>query len=113
MLGPARFSHIETCAREVCQMFKSFEQAEECIAELESLDQEIADLRAQLSLLTDVGANDSPTAAGTKKQDYKASLLEPRPDVSKAQRLVRARHGTVNSLKKSIQRHSLSHPTES
>lgn len=101
MLGPARFSHIETCTREVCQLFKSFEQVEERIAELESLDQEIADMRAQLSLLTD-----SSTTASTKKHDYKTSLLEPRPDVAKAQRLVRARHGTVNSLKKSIQRHS-------
>ena len=104
MLGPARFSHIETCTREVCQLFKAFEKVEECIVELESLDQEIVDLRTQFSLLA--GTGDPLTTVGTKKQDYETSLLEPRPDIAKAQRLIRARHSTISSVKKSIQRHS-------
>jgi len=108
MLGPARFSHIEACTREVCQLFKALEQVEGYITELESLDQEIANLRTQLSLLTNTDTNSSTT----KKQDYKTSLLDPRPDVAKAQRLIRARHGTISSLTKSIQRHSLPDPEE-
>jgi len=107
MLGPARFSHIEACTREVCQLFKTLEQVEGCITELESLDQEIVNLRAQLSLLTN-----TDNSSTTKKQDYKTSLLDPRPDVAKAQRLIRARHGTISSLTKSIQRHSLPDPAE-
>lgn len=115
MLGPVRFQHIETCTREVCQLFRSLEQVEEEITVLESLDEEISILRAELGRLTNpdpiASISSTPTPSNTlKKQDYTASLLDPRPDVAKAQRLVRARRGTINSLKSSIQRHKTSPP---
>lgn len=108
MLGPVRFQHIETCTREVCRLFKALEDVEVYIPQLEALDQEIVALRAELGHLTNP-ADATPTlpAAGSgKKQDYAVSLLEPRPDLAKAQRLVRARQGTINSLRSSIQRSS-------
>ncbi|KZT51593.1 hypothetical protein CALCODRAFT_419606, partial [Calocera cornea HHB12733] len=45
LLGPVRFTHIEDCAREVCQFFKSYEEVEELIARLTALDDELAALR--------------------------------------------------------------------
>lgn len=115
MLGPVRFQHIETCSREVCQLFIAREQAEEQIPILESLDDEIVTLRTELGRLTNpapdkgIIVSSSSTAVPTlavvvKKLDYTTSLLEPRPDPAKAQRLVRARQGTINSLKASISR---------
>ena len=49
MLGPTRFDHIETCATEVCQAFKKKVEAEEFLITLTTLDDLLADLRAQLA----------------------------------------------------------------
>src|SRR5271154_5308489 len=57
LLGPARFTHIETCAREVCRDFKRKVEVEEHISTLRSLDDILADLRAEFrrsSMTSDV-----------------------------------------------------------
>ncbi|THH11824.1 hypothetical protein EW146_g7907 [Bondarzewia mesenterica] len=51
MLGPVRFMHIETCAREVCRAFRLQDEIEDHIATLQTLDDLLSDLRAQLSRL--------------------------------------------------------------
>ncbi|KAF8314516.1 ribosomal protein S5 domain 2-like protein [Clavulina sp. PMI_390] len=110
MLGPVRFQHIEACTREVCRLFRTLEQVEELILTLEGLDEEIIALRSELASLTNTASPSSSTplsgAGAPKKQDYVASLLQPQPDLAKAQRLIRARTGTINTLKNSIQKHS-------
>ncbi|KAI0758494.1 ribosomal protein S5 domain 2-like protein [Trametes elegans] len=65
MLGPARFDHIETCAREVCRTFRLKDDMSTCIATLISLDDILASLRAELAALTAAPAKPSgDTAAG-------------------------------------------------
>jgi len=86
LLGPVRFTHIEDCAREVCQFFKSYEEVEELIARLTALDDELADLRASLAKRSarseDGGGSSAPTAAGgsaspTTAGDRSATGLPP------------------------------------
>jgi hypothetical protein len=52
MLGPARFTHIETCAAEVCKHFKLQEDLKDCRTMLSSLDDILADLRSEFTTLT-------------------------------------------------------------
>ncbi|KAJ2965908.1 hypothetical protein NUW54_g13960 [Trametes sanguinea] len=49
MLGPARFDHIELCAREVCRTFRLKDDMATSIATLSSLDDILASLRAELA----------------------------------------------------------------
>ena len=52
MLGPNRFTHIETCAAEVCKYFKLQEDLKDCRTMLSSLDDILADLRSEFTALT-------------------------------------------------------------
>lgn len=103
LLGPARFSHIEACAQEVCRKFKRKEELEECISTLSTLDDILADLRTELANLpesstamtTALGGNDSLRTP--KKPDY--SQFHADKDLPKAQRLVGAREKAITSVK--------------
>ena len=95
LLGPARFTHIETCASEVCREFKRSEELRECLTTLHTLDDLLTTLRAQLASLN---AQSLPTAASipdrnSKKPDYKDL------DVAKAKRLIQARESSLKSVK--------------
>lgn len=94
MLGPARFTHIETCAREVCRAFKIHEDLEDCLVSLASLDDILASLRAELK------ANSAPSAKKEKRPDYESIRKE--KDLAKVKRLVRARENAIKSVKRLI-----------
>ena len=110
MLGPARFAHIETCAQEVCRMFKRKEELEDCISALSTLDDILVDLRSELANLK--GSDDHATTSADmdakglspqknpKKPDY--SQLRAENDLSKAKRLVGARENAIKSVKKLV-----------
>ncbi|KAL1745056.1 ribosomal protein S5 domain 2-type protein [Schizophyllum fasciatum] len=86
MLGPARFDHIETCAAEVCQAFKKKVEAEEFLTTLTTLDDLLAELRAEL-------------AEKLKKPDY-ASWIE--KDIPRARKLVKARELSIKAVKNAL-----------
>ncbi|KAJ6593516.1 ribosomal protein S5 domain 2-like protein [Mycena capillaripes] len=97
MLGPARFSHIETCALEVCREFKRREEVKDCLATLRTLDDLLAQLRAELAVLRGQAAS-----AAAKTPDYSGWIDW---DLPKARRLIRAREGAINSVKELISKH--------
>ncbi|KAL1756315.1 hypothetical protein FB107DRAFT_290143 [Schizophyllum commune] len=86
MLGPTRFDHIETCATEVCQAFKKKVEAEEFLVTLTTLDDLLAELRAQL-------------AEKKRPPDY-ASWIE--SDIPRARKLVRARELSIKAVKNAL-----------
>ncbi|EJU02523.1 ribosomal protein S5 domain 2-like protein, partial [Dacryopinax primogenitus] len=111
LLGPVRFTHIEDCAREVCQFFKSYEEVEELITRLAALDNELADLRAEPSAPKPsppdgTGSSETAmTASPTKRQtSYERLLKSKPPDVGTAQRLIKAREKAVSSVKAVLSR---------
>jgi hypothetical protein len=105
LLGPARFSHIETCAHEVCHAFKRKEEFEECISTLKTLDDILADLRTELHALTpkdpDLGPSAdtqaNPILRPPKPPDY--SSMVQGGDILKARRLVSSRENAIKSVK--------------
>ncbi|KAH7906640.1 ribosomal protein S5 domain 2-type protein [Hygrophoropsis aurantiaca] len=113
LLGPARFTHIETCAREICRKFKRQEEMEECVTTLTSLDDILATLRDELKGLSANGVPDPNLAPATstspkssnvdiiekpnRKPDY--SCLQRDLDLTKAKRLVNARESAIRSVK--------------
>ncbi|KAF9012503.1 hypothetical protein BDQ17DRAFT_1419885 [Cyathus striatus] len=97
LLGPARFSHIETCTLEVCKEFKRNEELRECIATLRTLDDILADLRAELASL-------SPEKSSTVTPSSSLAVKKTKPDysnmdVAKIKRLTQARENAINSIK--------------
>jgi hypothetical protein len=118
MIGPARFVHIETCAREVCRDFKITDEMEDTLDALRTLDADLAQQRATLATLVDAPKLDSGAPAvadepdmallgkrkrpATEPPDY-ADLLASK-DVKKARRLVTARENAVRSVKALIQK---------
>ncbi|KAJ7782715.1 ribosomal protein S5 domain 2-type protein [Mycena metata] len=100
MLGPARFSHIETCASEVCRDFKRREEVKDCLATLHTLDDILAQLRSELA-----DSTRQTGAASTKIPDYSGWIDW---DLPKARRLIRAREGAINSVKELIAKHKQS-----
>ena len=100
MLGPIRFTHIEDCAREVCQFFRVEDEMQDCISTLMSLDDILADLREELANIKKANRQSpgrepkSPTA----KKDY--SALQKSLDVVKARRQISAREKAIESVKK-------------
>lgn len=102
MLGPARFTHIEMCAREVCHAFKVKDEIEDCVATLTSLDDIMASLRVELAQLKEPQSTADKAAPTKKQQDYKDLLGH--QDVAKAKRLVVARENAIKSVKSSIQK---------
>ncbi|KII95661.1 hypothetical protein PLICRDRAFT_48606 [Plicaturopsis crispa FD-325 SS-3] len=104
MLGPVRFAHIETCAREVCKTYKKTEEMDDCVATLETLDALLAEVRAKLSTTSPSSVEKTASSSETnarghiaKKSDY--SALRREGDLSKARRLVTAREKAVQHVK--------------
>lgn len=105
MLGPVRFTHIQDCARNVCQVFKVEDEMQDCISMLQSLDDILSDLRAEL-------ANTKRTNSPSQNQDSKAeakshpakdySALQKSLDIAKARRQISAREKAIESVKKLI-----------
>lgn len=123
MLGPVRFSHFETCAREVCRTFRLKDDMESYVATLTSLDDILASLRAELAELlakkeppessSADGAPDSTpsqsptttsTVAGTSRKAPNYKELQTSLDVNKAKRLITARESSIKSVKNALKR---------
>ena len=99
LLGPARFTHIQTCASEVCREFKRSEELLECITTLQTLDDLLITLRAQLASLTTQSLTTTSSSVperSPKKTDYKGM------DLAKAKRLIQARENSLKSVKSLI-----------
>lgn len=106
-MGPARFTHITTCAREVCRAFKIWDELEECITSLTSLDAVLESLRAELAQFIVPSEEDDLPAAisrakhkSTKPPDY--SDLLPTMDVKRAKRLITARENAIKIVKATL-----------
>lgn len=78
MLGSARFSHIETCAAEVCKAFKQTEELQDCVAALAMLDETLAELRRKLSALKTI-ADSEPTQDPTRRSNTDESTKATQP----------------------------------
>ncbi|RDB24838.1 Protein IMPACT [Hypsizygus marmoreus] len=100
MLGPARFSHIETCATEVCQEYKRTEERRECIALLTTLDAVLAALRAEYSeeVATDQPSMSQPGTTAGKAADSSTPKDYSDIDLAKAKRLIKARENAIKSV---------------
>ncbi|KAF8908045.1 ribosomal protein S5 domain 2-type protein [Mucidula mucida] len=96
MLGPVRFTHIETCATEVCHAFKQQEELDEAVLMLSALDEELSSLRSQLNALNEGGAASSTPKPPTYPEWTVAEL-------AKAKRLVKARENAIRSVKSLIE----------
>ncbi|KAF6760228.1 ribosomal protein S5 domain 2-type protein [Ephemerocybe angulata] len=108
MLGPARFDHIAECATEVAKKFKAQEELLELRSLLESLDVLLFDLRKEYQQLSaeKVPPSDS-TSSSTSAPAPKPTVTIKKPDyatldVTKAKRLIRAREGSITSVKSLI-----------
>jgi len=91
MLGPTRFSHIETCASEVCQAFKRTEELRECISTLTTLDAILAGLRAEYS---GASPTEQPTTRGISSVSNNYTAL----DIDKGKRLIKARENAIKGV---------------
>lgn len=87
MLGPARFTHIETCAAEVCKHFKLQEELKDCRTMLCSLDDILAELRLEFTTITG------------KPSTHKTTDYELIKDLSKLRKLVISREAAIKSIK--------------
>jgi len=90
MLGPTRFTHIETCAAEVCKHFKLREDLKDCKTMLRSLDDILADLRSEFTALTG------------KPSTHKTMDYDTIDDLPKLRKLVVAREAAIRSIKSLI-----------
>lgn len=120
LLGPARFSHIETCATEVCKAYKKSEELQDCITTLRTLDDLLFTHREQLASLTTTTMTENDASSTSispapsnepssppssqnreaKKADYKNL------DVTKAKRLIQARENSIKVVKAMIAKKS-------
>jgi len=87
MLGPARFTHIETCAAEVCKHFKLQEDLKDCRTMLSSLDDILVDLRSEFTALTG------------KPSTHKTMDYDSIGDLPRLRKLVVAREAAIKSIK--------------
>lgn len=87
MLGPTRFTHIETCAAEVCKQFKLQEDLKDCRTMVSSLDDILSDLRSEFTTLTG------------KPSTHKAMDYDSINDLAKLRKLVIAREAAIRSIK--------------
>ncbi len=101
LLGPARFTHIETCAADVCRVFKRSEELRDCISSLTEMDGQLVELRSELANLTEDAVAETPgeepnepiITVVSRKTDY--STL----DLDRGKRMLRAREGAIKSMK--------------
>jgi hypothetical protein len=108
MLGPTRFSHIETCASEVCQEFKRTEALRECISTLNTLDILLDELRSEYNTINSDLSKDT-LQRGPKSSDSDSSNLTvstilaskdySKIDLQKGKRLIKARENAIKSVK--------------
>jgi hypothetical protein len=87
MLGPTRFTHMETCAAEVCKCFKLQEDLKDCRTMLSSLDDILADLRSEFTVLTG------------KPSTHRTMDYDSIDDLTRLRKLVTAREAAINSIK--------------
>lgn len=87
MLGPARFTHIETCAAEVCKYFKVQDDMKDCRTMLSSLDVILADLRSEFTTLT------------TRPSTHKTMDYDSINDLAKLRKLIIAREAAIKSIR--------------
>ncbi|KAG8221283.1 ribosomal protein S5 domain 2-type protein [Butyriboletus roseoflavus] len=110
LLGPVRFTHIETCAGEVCRRFKRVEEMEECIQSLKTLDDLLATLRAQLATTLEQARTTDPSSchsrAKNKVPDYRT--MQEDLDLTKARRLIHARECAIKNTKTLIEKYNTS-----
>ncbi|EJF56820.1 ribosomal protein S5 domain 2-like protein [Dichomitus squalens LYAD-421 SS1] len=107
MLGPVRFEHIETCAREVCRTFRLKDDMVTCVATLTSLDDILASLRAELASVTARKTSSEPTSSqsAAKRSTAKPyATLEESLDIAKAKRLITARENSIKSVKQALKK---------
>ena len=91
-MGPVRFTHVETCAGEVCRRFRKMEEMEECLEKLRRLDEQLEDTRTQLAH----NCSDQ-TSKKRKAPDYRA--MQEALDFTKAKRLIRARECEIENTR--------------
>lgn len=105
LLGSARFSHIETCASEVCQEFKRTEALRECISTLNTLDALLGELRSEYnnSAPPDTPQSDPRSSRSDSTnfaiQTTSASKDYSNIDLQKGKRLMKARENAIKSVK--------------
>jgi chromosome segregation ATPase len=103
MLGPARFSHIETCSLEVCRVFKRREEIDDCTSTLTTLDALIAQLRSELK---DISPQQSTASASRSFRGHEGKITTDyswvENDIPKAKRNITAKENTISTLKKMI-----------
>ncbi|KAJ3487545.1 hypothetical protein NLI96_g3447 [Meripilus lineatus] len=75
LLGPIRFDHIDACARQVCRTFLLYEQTEDHITTLSSLDDILSTLRSELAELKK-NQKPNPTDETETKTDGGAYSLD-------------------------------------
>lgn len=110
MLGPVRFNHIETCAREACHTFRLKDEVEELVATLRSLDDILTALRTEFASLRQLhNASEGSSSANRKPPDYDALIAS--AEVDKAKRLIAAREKAIKSVKLGIQKLKPKDPT--
>ena len=98
MLGPVRFTHIQDCARQVCQVFRVEDEMQDCISTLQSLDDILADLRSEFAKIKQAGSQDSKSEARSDPaKDY--LVLQKSLDIAKARRHISAREKSIESVK--------------
>ena len=107
MLGPVRFEHVETCAREVCRTFRLKDDMATCVATLTSLDDILASLRAELASLSasqSSGPASSQSALVKTSKTSPYAALEESLDIAKAKRLIAARENSIKSVKQALKK---------
>ncbi|KAF9047407.1 ribosomal protein S5 domain 2-type protein [Panaeolus papilionaceus] len=117
LLGPARFSHIETCATEVCREFKRNEELQDCISTLDSLDALLAESRQKLATLSGPEPSQQPEAGPAEicvpssqgATSNKTNSYE-QLDLAKAKRLIQTRERSLKSVRALLAKRML--PTE-
>ena len=120
LLGPARFSHIETCATEVCRAYKKSEELQDYITTLRTLDDLLFAHREQLASLTittmtenDASStsisptpSDEPSSPPSTQQREAKKAEYKNLDVTKAKRLIQARENSIKAVKAMIAKKS-------
>ncbi|KAF8548996.1 hypothetical protein OG21DRAFT_1488909 [Imleria badia] len=108
LLGPVRFTHIETCAGEVCRRFRKIEEMDECVQTLRTLDDLLAALRAELAAARtqDSSSSTAENSRTTKVPDYRT--MQDSLDLTKAKRLIHARECAINATKTLIEKYKTS-----
>jgi hypothetical protein len=97
LLGPARFSHIETCSREVCRLFKRQDELDDCLSTLASLDDILSHLRVELARLIETTSTPDPAVVTAKKTPYPSEPTD--VNIAKLKRLIGAREKSISAVK--------------